>query len=71
MEVVALELTRVDLTPEDAFLFWEFQKHRETFKALVKAQVFHVKQGTATLSFNPQGVLTGVEISYVAFSSRP
>ena len=64
---IALELVRVDLTAEDAALFWEFQKHREAFAVMLKAGVFHMKQGTATLSYSPEGVLTGIETTRVAF----
>lgn len=53
----------IELTDSDAQRFIEFQKNYDTFSTLQEAGVFNVRNGKATLNFDPKGTLTDVECS--------
>lgn len=50
----------VELTAIEASKFVEYQRHRQLFLTLLEAGVFETKNGTATLSFNHEGMLMEV-----------
>jgi hypothetical protein len=64
----------VELSPEDAILFVEFQKNYKKFQefdefyeihtTMKKAGVFDIKNGKAILNFNRFGQLADIELQY-------
>lgn len=61
-------MNTVTLTDEEAKLFVLFREHQDVFQHLVKAKVFHVRGGKASLCFNFDGVLTHIDIDFQAYS---
>lgn len=51
----------VELGKEDAALFLKFREYQTVFEILVKAGVFNIQNGNATLHFDPTGTLADVE----------
>ncbi len=52
----------VALTPEEARLFVEFQKHRDLFEILVEKEVFTIKGGYVTIHFTNKGAVGSLEV---------
>lgn len=67
MVTQAQEKIQVEMSACDAQRFLEFQKNYETFNTLLDAGVFNVRNGTATLNFNNDGVLTEAKCQIVTY----
>lgn len=60
-------MIKIDLTEDDALLFRAFREHQENFSILYASGVFNVRSGSATLHFNIDGCLDGVDIDIPIF----
>lgn len=65
--VVKVEMVRLDLPVREAALFVQFQKHHDKIMTLLESGILDLKNGTATLAFNNDGVLTNIETTKIAF----
>lgn len=54
--------TTVFLTPIDAALFMQFQKHYELFKTLEAIDAFSIKGGFFTVHMTPEGMAGSIDI---------
>lgn len=57
------EPVKLELTPEDAYLFQSFREHQDNFTALLRAGVFEVRNGRVTLHFDPQGIIRTLDFN--------
>ena len=55
MQEIKTGLVIVELSPIDAELFIQFQKHYLEFKYLIERRVFDIKSGSATIHFDSVG----------------
>lgn len=55
-------MINIELTDQEAQLFLEYQKNRDTFKIMLEAGVFGVRNGQAILSFDPSGTMCDIDI---------
>ena len=58
------------LNQEEAEAFLLFRKHQDFIMSLISAQIQDIKNGSATLNFNPQGSLMNVQITYLSFQRK-
>lgn len=56
-----MELTTIQLTPEDANLFIEFQKRHAFMQLLNSLNVFNLKSGSFIINFDSMGQIGSVE----------
>lgn len=54
------ELIKIEITTPEAILFRSFMEFNNTFALLIKAGVFDVKNGSATIHFGPNGEVTSI-----------
>lgn len=64
------DLTKIEITNEDAKLFILFRKHQDEFKILIDAGFFQFKKGCAIIDRNDNGVITGVDIKARTFTRK-
>lgn len=57
------DITIVELTPFDAKLFMQFQKHYAFIKLMDSLSVFDVTSGSVTIHFNGSGKIGAVEMN--------
>lgn len=55
-------MTTIELTPEDAVLFVQFQKRFTFMKLLESVGAFDLKPGTLTVSFDNFGQIRSVDV---------
>ncbi len=60
----------VHLTIAEAELFRTYVKHHKMFAIIIGAKVQDLKNGSATLDFNPQGDLMDIKIQLIAYMNR-
>lgn len=53
-------MTTIELTDEEAESFKAWREHQDTFDALLSAGVFAIKNGSAHLTLNRDGVLVSI-----------
>lgn len=53
-------MTAIELTDEEAESFKAWREHQDTFGSLLIAGVFAIKNGSAHLMFNRDGVLVSI-----------
>jgi len=63
------EQTVIYLTPIDANLFLEFQRHYEIFNLLIEKNVFNQKGAAITLHFDNQGLIKTITRADVLYLS--
>lgn len=63
------ELIKVELTPEQAALFILFQGNYDTFGFMVQQGVFDIRQGNATLNFDPEGRLKSIKKELFSYAN--
>lgn len=61
------EITKLEITEEDARLFIAFQANYESFKKLCASRVFDIKNGKAILNFDNTGELQTIELQYYTY----
>ena len=57
----------IELSEEEAQQFIAFRKHQADFVSLINTGVFNIRNGSAILSFNKDGVLDSVQITIIGF----
>lgn len=57
-----MELTKIELTPEDAILFIEFQKRYAFMKLLESLDAFSIKSGFVSVHFDNLGGIASVDV---------
>jgi len=63
-------MNTIELNNKDAELFMLFRQHQDTFSEMVKAKVFEIRNGSATLDFSHTGELMDIRTNIVAFKRR-
>lgn len=64
--------TIIELDNEDAELFLLYRKHQNAFKTLLDVGLFDLRNGQATLNFDPNGALVEVGFNFVSYKrGRP
>ena len=58
------------LTPPEASLFKDFQEYHKTFTLMCQKGVFSIKNGSALMHFDSQGVIQKIERHDSLFDSR-
>lgn len=58
------------LTTPEAIAFRSYQQFHETFALLVKSGVFDIKNGSATIHFDAQGIIQKIERKDSMFDAR-
>ena len=69
MPVVALELTRVDMTAEDAALFYEFQRHYTNIKRIIGSGALGTRNSTFTCHVDGHGTIRRIDRIQPLFTS--
>lgn len=54
------ELIKIEITPVEAIMFRDWQAFHNTFALLIKAGVFDMKNGSATIHFGPNNEITSI-----------
>lgn len=55
------ELTKIELTSEEALLFIQFQKRYAFIKLMESINAFDTKDGSVTINFNRVGLILSIE----------
>jgi hypothetical protein len=61
MKDIKPETTAIYLTPQEAFLFVEFQKQYALIKALESIGAFRVRSGSVTVHFDSNGLIGSLD----------
>ena len=64
------EQITIFLTPPEVALFKDFQQYHQTFTLMCQKGVFSIKNGSATIHFDPQGTIKKIERNDSLFDSR-
>jgi len=64
------QTTTIFLTPLQAQQFLEFQKNHAMFVFMLQNKVFDIKNGSATIHFDSNGVIGKIERNDTLFDSR-
>lgn len=62
-----MELTKIELTSEDALLFRKFMEQRDKYQLLLDNGVFNIRNGQAILNFDNLGNLTQIDINVLMY----
>jgi hypothetical protein len=62
-----MELTKIELTNEEAKQFLAFRQYQDLFTTLLKNGVFNTRNGQAILNFDANGTLTQIDLNMVMF----
>jgi len=57
-----LDLTLVNLTPEDAELFLQFQKHYKFMQLMESVDAFTIRGGSVTVHFDNLGGVGSIDV---------
>lgn len=64
-------MTTIELSDDDARLFAEFQRHHDAIRDIIENGAMEVRNGTATLHFDQNGVMQRVDIEQVVYRRKP
>lgn len=60
-------LIKIELSEQDARLFMEFQKNYDTFSTLVQSGAFNIRNGSAVINFDKEGVIREINLHIVGY----